>query len=97
MRALLWIGTGVDVIVALLLLLVFGFVLDSWHDPNGAWVGVVVTGSWALAFLGCAGAPGLAWWLRRRNSAASRVLLTVWAPSLLFIAICTVGFIIFPP
>jgi hypothetical protein len=83
--------------MAILLVVVLGFVLDSWHDPNGRWVGVVVTSMWALAFAGCAAAPGLAFWLRRHNARPSRVLLAVWAPALALTAICVVGFMIAPP
>ena len=42
-RAFLIAGAFVDVLLALFLLLVFGWVMDSWHDPKGTWVGIVVT------------------------------------------------------
>jgi hypothetical protein len=94
---LFWLGVVVDTIVALFLVIVFGFVLDSWHDPNGRWVGIVVTLCWGLAFAGCVGAIGLGWWLRRRNAPASRVLLTVWGPLLVFGGLTMIGFLIAPP
>ena len=38
-RAFLILGAAFDILLALFLVLVFGYVMDSWHDPNGAWVG----------------------------------------------------------
>lgn len=54
-RAFLILGAALDVLLALFLLVVSGWVVDSWRDPNGAWVGVVVTTIWLIAFLLSAG------------------------------------------
>ena len=84
-------------LLALFLLIVFGWILDSWHDPNGPWVGVIVTGLWSIAFLLSAGSPVLAYWLSRRKAAEGCVALAVWLPAIVLVTICAVGFIVFPP
>ena len=97
MTALLWMGTIVDGLMALLLVVVFGFVLDSWHDPRDPWAGPVVTLFWTMAFVASVGAPWLAFRLRRRNATPTRVVLTVWGPTLVLVGITAVGFMIAPP
>jgi hypothetical protein len=96
-RAFLIIGAALDILLALFLLLVFGWVLDSWHDPNGSWVGVSVTTFWLIAFMLSAGAPLLGYWLSRRRSAPGRVAMAVWLPALVLIGVTAVGFMISPP
>jgi hypothetical protein len=96
-RAVLILGVVVDILIALFLLLVFGFIMDSWHDPNGAWVGVTVTMLWFIAFALSAGAPILAYWLTRRQSPPGRVALAIWLPALVLIGVTAVGFMIAPP
>jgi hypothetical protein len=71
--------------------------MDSWHDPNGAWVGVVVTMLWLLAFISTAGAAALGLRLRHRRAPPGRVALVVWLPAALLIGICVIGFTIAPP
>jgi hypothetical protein len=97
MNALVILGVVVDVLMALLLLLVFGWIMDSWHDPNGAWVGVVVTTLWLLAFISTTGAAGLGLRLRHRRVPPGRVALVVWLPAALLVGICVIGFTIAPP
>jgi hypothetical protein len=96
-RAVLILGVVVDILIALFLLLVFGFIMDSWHDPNGAWVGVTVTMLWFIAFALSAGAPLLAYWLTRRQSRPGRVALAIWLPALVLIGVTALGFMISPP
>ena len=96
-RAFLILGALVDVLLALFLLLVFGYVMDSWHDPKGAWVGIVVTTSWLGAFVLSAGAAPLGFRLTRRQSPPSRVALIVWLPVVVLVGITIVGFAIAPP
>jgi hypothetical protein len=79
-RAFLIVGAIIDLLLALFLLLVFGWVIDSWHDPNGTWVGVVVTAVWLIAFFLAAGAVPLGYYLAGRQSSPSRVALVVWLP-----------------
>jgi biotin transporter BioY len=95
-RTLLAIGAGFDLVIALFLVVVFGWVLDSWHDRD-PWAGPIVTTVWALAFLLSAGAPILAYWFNRRQASPERVALVVWLPAVLLVAICAVGFAISPP
>jgi hypothetical protein len=97
MTALLILGVVVDVLMALFLLVVSGWIIDSWHDPNGAWVGIAATSFWLVAFVLSAGAPILGYVLKRRGSSAGRVAFTVWFPACLLIGICIVGFMISPP
>jgi hypothetical protein len=67
-RAFLIAGAFVDLLLALLLLIVFGYVMDSWHDPNGEWVGVVVTATWLAAFVLSAGAAPLGYRSTRQHA-----------------------------
>ena len=96
-RAFLIAGAVVDVLLALFLLLVFGWIMDSWHDPNGAWVGVVVTALWLGAFVLAAGAAPLGYRLARRQSPPARVALVVWMPVVVLVGTTVVGFMISPP
>jgi hypothetical protein len=96
-RAFLIFGAFVDALLALLLLLVFGWVMDSWHDPNGAWVGAVVTATWLTAFMLSAAAPPLGYRLTRRRSPPGRVALVVWLPVVVLVGVTLIGFIISPP
>jgi amino acid transporter len=88
-RALLIAGAALDIALALFLLLVFGFVIDSWQDPNGRWVGVVVTTAWLIAFVLCGGAPILAYRMSRSSPRPGRLALVVWFPFLAIVA-CTI-------
>jgi hypothetical protein len=97
MTALLILGVIVDVLMALFLVLVFGWIIDSWHDPNGAWVGIAATSFWLFAFVLSAGAPILGYVLKRRGSPAGRIALAVWVPAFVLIGICVIGFAIAPP
>ena len=96
-RAFLIFGAFVDVLLALFLLLVFGWVMDSWHDPKGAWVGIVVTMVWLSAFVLSAGTPPLGYLLARRGSRPARVALVVWLPVLVLVGTTIIGFLIAPP
>ena len=86
---------AIDVLMAAFLLLVFGWTLDSWHDPNPG-TGPVVTIIWTCAFVMSVGAPLVARWLRRRHASQGRVLLVVWMPSIVLIGLTIVGFLVFP-
>lgn len=66
-RALVIFGTAIDLIIALFLLLVSGWVIDSWHDQRVAFTGMIVTAAWLIAFVMAAGSPLLAYGLRRRK------------------------------
>jgi hypothetical protein len=97
MRALIILGAAIDILLALFLLLVFGWIIDSWHDPKGAWVGVSVTAMWLIAVVALAGAPLLAWRQRRRGASRERAALIVWTPSIALVGITIIGFMIAPP
>lgn len=96
-RAFLVLGAVLDILLALFLVLVFGYVMDSWHDPNGAWVGIAVTGAWLMAFVPSAAAPLLGYVLNRRRSSPARVALIVWLPTIVIVAVCTIGLMLSPP
>lgn len=96
-RAFLVVGAAVDLLIAVFLVIVFGWILDSWHDPRDPWAGPIVTTLWSIAFVLSAGAPILAYWLSRRRAAPGRVALAVWLPAVLLVAICVVGLILSPP
>ena len=96
-RALVALGVAVDLLIALFLVLVFGWILDSWHDPRDRWAGPIVTTCWSIAFLLSAGAPALAYWLKRKSSSRGKIALAVWLPAIVLIAICIVGLILSPP
>ena len=92
-RAFLIVGAVFDILLALFLLLVFGYVLDSWHDPNGAWVGFAVTACWLLAFVPSAVAPLAGYVLNRRRSTPGRIALVVWLPAIVIVTVSMVGFV----
>ena len=96
-RAFLILGAAFDILLALFLLLVFGYVLDSWHDPKGGWVGVVVTTAWLIAFVLTVTAPLLGYWLNRKRSTRGRIALAVWLPTVLIVGISVVGLMLSPP
>lgn len=96
-RAFLMIGVAVDLLIAVFLVIVSGWMIDSWHDPKEPWAGPIVTTLWSIAFVLAAGAPILAYSLSRRNAAPARVAFAVWLPALLLIAICGIGLIVSPP
>ena len=96
-RPLFVIGGAIDLMIAAFLIIVFGWILDSWSDPKGLWVGVIVTACWLVAFLLAAGAPILAYRLNKGHATPARVGLTIWFPVLLLGAICVLGLILSPP
>jgi hypothetical protein len=96
-RALVALGVAVDLLIALFLVIVFGWILDSWYDPRDPWAGPIVTTCWSIGFLLSAGAPALAYWLKRRTASHSKIALAVWLPAILLIAICVAGLILSPP
>ena len=95
-RAVVTLGAGLDLLIALFLFIAFGWVLDSWHDPREPWAGPIVTTLWSIAFVSSVGAPILGYWLKRRNAEPGRIALIVWLPAIVLIAICTVGLIVSP-
>ena len=95
-RAFLMAGAMFDLLIAVFLLIVAGWVIDSWHDPQ-PWTGPFVTAFWSIGFVLSAGSPLLVYRLSRRDSAAGRVAMAVWLPALALVAICVIGFVIFPP
>ena len=95
-RAFLIIGAAFDLLIALLLVIVFGWILDSWHDRD-PWAGPIVTTLWFIALVLSAGAPILAYRFSRRGGAPGKVALAVWLPAVLLTAVCVIGFIIAPP
>jgi hypothetical protein len=96
-RALLALGVALDLFIAVFLVIVFGWILDSWHDPRDRWAGPIMTTCWSIAFLLSSGAPILAYWLRRNNASRGTIALAVWLPAIVLIAICVVGLILSPP
>ena len=96
-RAFLVIGGAVDLLIALFLVIVVGWIVDSWHDPHDAWAGPIVTTLWGVAFVLSAGAPVLAYRLSRRKASPGKVALAVWLPAILLVGICAVGLVVFPP
>jgi hypothetical protein len=93
-RAFVIAGAAIDILLALFLLLVFGFVIDSWHDPKGSWVGITVTLAWLIAFTLCAGAPILGYRLSRSSPRTARVAWVVWSPLLVTVAVNVVWAIV---
>jgi hypothetical protein len=96
-RAFLILGALIDGLLALFLLIVSGWIIDSWHDPNGAWVGVSVTTIWLCSFVLAAGAAPVGYRLSRRGSPPARVALVVWLPVVVLVGITLIGFLIAPP
>jgi hypothetical protein len=96
-RAFVALGTAIDLLIALFLVIVFGWVLDSWHDPRDPWAGPIVTTCWSIAFVLSAGAPILAYWLKRRNAPPGKIASAVWLPAIVLAAICAIGLVLSPP
>ena len=90
-------GVALDLLIAVFLVIVFGWILDSWHDPRDAWAGPIVTTFWSIAFALSAGAPIVAYWLKRRNASLGKIALAVWLPAIVLVSLCTVGLILSPP
>ena len=96
-RAGIILGVAVDVIFVLFLLLVSGWVIDSWQDKRVPYTGPIVTSAWLVATLFVAGAPVLAYGLHRRSGKPSHIMVTVWLPAMALITLCVVGLVISPP
>jgi hypothetical protein len=96
-RAGFILGVAVDLLVVLMLLLAFGWVIDSWQDSRVPHTGVIVTAAWLVAMLFAAGSPILAYGLHRRHAKPGHVLVTLWLPTLLLITLCVVRLIVSPP
>ena len=96
-RAFLIIGAALDVLITVFLLIVSGWIIDSWNDPKVPWAGPIVTTLWLIAFVFAAGAPILAYRLNRRNAPRGRVAFAVWLPAILLIAMCGIGLMVSPP
>ena len=88
------LGIVIDVLMAAFLVLVFGWIADSWNDPV-PWTGPIVTAIWTCAFVMSAGAPLVARWLRRRQAPYGRVALVAWTPPIVLIGLTVLGFMIF--
>ena len=96
-RAGVILGVAVDVLLFSFLLLVFGWVIDSWQDKRVPYAGLIVTGAWLVAALFVAGAPVLAYGLHRRRGKPGQIMVTLWLPAMLLITLCGVGLVISPP
>jgi hypothetical protein len=97
LRAFIVLGVVLDVLIALFLVLVFGWIVDSWHDPKGVWVGLAVTSTWVFAFGLSVTAPLVGLRLSRRRLSPVYPALIVWLPTLLLGAVTIVGFALSPP
>ena len=95
-RAFVAIGVIIDLLMVGLLIIVFGWILDSWHDRD-PWAGPVVTTCWAAALTLSAGGPILAYVLRRRAAPPERIVLAVWGPPLVLVGLSVIGFVVFTP
>jgi len=95
-RAFVAIGVIIDLLMVGLLIIVFGWTIDSWHDRD-PWAGPVVTTFWAAALILSAGGPILAYVLRRRAAPPGRIVLAVWGPPLVLVGLCVIGFVVFTP
>jgi len=95
-RALVAIGVIIDLLIVGLLIIVSGWIIDSWHDRD-PWAGPVVTTFWAAALIVSAGGPILAYVLRRRAAPRGRILLAVWGPPLVLVGLSVIGFVVFTP
>jgi hypothetical protein len=95
-RAFVAIGVIIDLLMVGLLIIVFGWIIDSWHDRN-PWAGPVVTTCWAGALILSAGGPILAYVLGRRKAAPERIVLAVWGPPLVLVGLTVIGFVVFTP
>ena len=89
------LGMAIDILMAAFLLLVFGWILDSWKDPVPG-TGPIVTTIWTIAFVMSAGAPLVVRWLRRRQAPYGRVALVAWLPVMVLVGLTIVGFLVFP-
>ena len=88
------LGMVIDILMAAFLLLVFGWILDSWKDPV-PWTGPIVTTCWTIAFVMSAGAPLVARWLQRRQARYGRVALVAWMPVIVLVGLTIIGFMVF--
>ena len=95
-RAFVAIGVIIDLLMVGLLVIVFGWILDSWRDRD-PWAGPVVTTFWAAALIVSAGGPILAYVLRRRAAPPERIVLAVWGPPLVLVGLTVIGFVVFTP
>jgi hypothetical protein len=95
-RAFVMAGAAFDLLIALFLLIVSGWIVDSWHDRD-PWAGPIVTTLWGLALLISAGAPILAYRFSRRHASPGRIALAVWLPGVVLVAICGLGLLLSPP
>jgi hypothetical protein len=94
-RAFVILGMAFDVLIALFLLIVVGWIVDAWNDRD-PWAGPVVTTIWLVALVMSAGAPILAYRLRQRQATPGKVALAVWLPAIVLVAVTMAGFAIFP-
>jgi hypothetical protein len=95
-RPFVVLGAVIDIAMALFLLIVVGWILDSWNDRD-PWMGPVSTALWLASFLLCVSGPVVAYHLKRRKAAPGAVLVAVWMPSVMLTVLTTIGFIIFTP
>jgi hypothetical protein len=95
-RAFVAIGVIIDLLMVSLLIIVSGWIIDSWHDRD-PWAGPVVTTFWAAALILSAGGPILAYVLRRRAAPPERIVLAVWGPRLMLVGLRVIGFVVFTP
>ena len=96
-RAGVILGVVVDVIFAAVLVLAFGWVIDSWADKRVPYTGPIVTSAWTIALLFAAGAPILAFGLRRRGAQPGQIMVTLWLPAMLLVTIGVVGLAVMRP
>src|SRR5262245_28545065 len=95
-RAFVVLGMAFDILIALFLLVVSGWIIDAWYDPRERWAGPVTTTLWLIAFVMSAGAPILAYRLRRRQAAPGKIVMAAWLPAIVLVGITMLGFLIFP-
>ena len=105
-RAFVAIGVIIDLLMVGLLVIVSGWIVDSWHDRE-PWAGPVVTTFWAAAlvfiFFGAAGGvwgagvPFRSFVLGGRPAPPERIVLAVWGPPLVLVGLCVIGFVVFTP
>src|SRR5262245_66513353 len=94
-RAFVAIGVIIDLLMVGLLIIGFGWIVDSWHDRN-PWAGPVVTTFWAGALILSVGGPILAYVLRRRAAPPERIALAVGGAPLPPLGLVLVGLRGFP-
>jgi len=95
-RVIVVIGVALDLLIVLLLIAVFGWIVDSWHDRD-PWAGPVVTTFWTLSILLAAAAPVGAYRFSRRSAPPARIALVVWTPVLVLVGLTLIGFLVFTP